>query len=234
LSVHPSAEFSYCLHRGDGGLSAAIVSADHGGMIMTNKSLILGVVTLCALPAASQAQVLLSENFNELATTAPMVVVGPAAVGPDFTGIRFQITGACTAPASGHCLILNGGATANSLTSKMITLQPGNYSLSFDALGNINAAAGTTNVLEVALGSFTHDITLTNNRPPGSAAYSHTITVPSTETVDLMFKGVGTIGANGPIIDNIRLAGVPEPATLGLMAFGLLGAGLFAGRKRRN
>jgi hypothetical protein len=51
-------------------------------------------------------------------------------------------------------------------------------------------------------------------------------------TTDLVFHGAGANRTNGMLIDNISLA-VPEPATLGLMALGLLGAG-FAGRRRRN
>jgi hypothetical protein len=35
------------------------------------------------------------------------------------------------------------------------------------------------------------------------------------------------------VIDNILLVGAPEPATLGLLTLGLLGAG-FAGRKLKN
>jgi hypothetical protein len=49
--------------------------------------------------------------------------------------------------------------------------------------------------------------------------------------VELIFKASG--GGGGPVLDNIRLA-APQPASLGLMTLGLLGAGLFAGRKRGN
>jgi hypothetical protein len=52
--------------------------------------------------------------------------------------------------------------------------------------------------------------------------------------VFLLFKGTGDVNRTaGMVIDNIRLVGALEPATLGLMALGLLGAG-FAGRKRSN
>jgi hypothetical protein len=59
----------------------------------------------------------------------------------------------------------------------------------------------------------------------------HPITVSTPEDVELIFKASG--GGGDPVLDNIRLA-APEPASLGLMTLGLLGAGLFAGRKRRN
>jgi hypothetical protein len=64
------------------------------------------------------------------------------------------------------------------------------------------------------------------------------ITVPTTvrrESVFLLFKGTGDVNRTaGMVIDNILLVGAPEPATLGLMALGLLGGAAFAGRKRRN
>jgi hypothetical protein len=53
------------------------------------------------------------------------------------------------------------------------------------------------------------------------------------ETVNLRFAASGPGGNGGISLDNIFLASAPEPATLGLLALGLLGAG-FAGRKRRN
>jgi hypothetical protein len=60
---------------------------------------------------------------------------------------------------------------------------------------------------------------------------AHYFEVTTPEMVQLIFKASGPAGNNGAVLDNVYLA--PEPATLGLMALGLLGAG-FAGRKRRS
>jgi hypothetical protein len=211
------------------------------GTVMTKKSLIVGVVTLCALPVAGHAQVLLNENFNEQATTPGTgLVVGPVTIG-DFTALRFRILGPagtsphCRAPLSGNCLLLNGGASPNSLTSKKVTLEPGvSYFLSFDAIGNPNAS---NNMLTVTLGPGGSLFDKTIPLATGSSTFTEDqlIRVSTMETADLVFRGSGTIGANGPIIDNIVLE-VPEPATLGLMALGLLGGAVagFARCKRPN
>jgi hypothetical protein len=200
---------------------------------MTNKhkQLILGVVTLCALPAASQAQVLLSENFNAL-TPAPFTTATEA-VGPEFTASHFRIAGPtagnCTSPASGSCIVLQNAT--GSLTSIPVTLEAGKaYFLSFDILGN--GLAGGTSVTNVTLGSvFDQTFTLTNS-PRQTEMVNEVIRPTSNITTDLIFHGAGVSRTAGMFIDNVRLA-VPEPATLGLMVLGLLGAG-FAGRKRRN
>jgi hypothetical protein len=212
------------------------------GTIMTSKALVLGVVALCALPAAGQAQVLLSENFDEL---TPGTVPNGASVGPDFTGTNVVIVGpannhgSCRAPASGHCLALND--MLGSLVSVPVTLLPGHtYDLSFDLQGNSLRPNTTSSMVTVTLGSFfDRPFTLTNGSPTDSVSVIDPITVPtsmSRVSVVLAFNGTGSANiTDGTVIDNILLAqtSVPEPATLGLLVLGLLGAGL-AGRKRRN
>jgi hypothetical protein len=126
-----------------------------------------------------------------------------------------------------------------SLTSVPVTLVGGHtYDLSFDLVGNSLTGATTTSEVTVTLGSlFDHTFTLANGTPIDFKSVIDPITVPTTvsrESVFLLFKGTGDVNRTaGMVIDNIRLVGALEPATLGLMALGLLGAG-FAGRKRSN
>jgi hypothetical protein len=209
------------------------------GTIMTNKSLILGIVAVCALPAASQAQMLLNENFDSL--TPSMEFSGP--VGSSFMGTRVSIAGGtfnagvCRSPAFGHCLYMNN--SLGSLTPVPVTLVGGHtYDLSFDLVGNSLTGATTTSEVTVTLGSlFDHTFTLANGTPIDFKRVIDPITVPATvrrESVFLLFKGTGDVNRTaGMVIDNILLVGAPEPATLGLLTLGLLGAG-FAGRKLKN
>jgi hypothetical protein len=205
------------------------------GLTMTSKSLILGVVAVCALPAASQAQVLLNENFDSLATTSPNFS-GP--VGTDFTGTHVQIrSDVCRAPASGHCLVLQNHTGV--LMSKMVTLDPGiRYTLSFDLVGNGLTGNTTTSEATVTLGDkFDHVYTLANGSPKASTEVTQVITVSTPETFELEFEGTGMMSRTaGMVVDNVLLTGTPtpEPATLGLMVLGLLGGVGLTGRKRRN
>jgi hypothetical protein len=208
-------------------------------MTSKHRQLMLGFVTLCVLPAAAVAQVtLLSENFDSLATTMAGFS-GP--VGPDFMGTNVQIsggpTGVCNAPASGNCLVLQNALGV--LTSKMVTLDPGiRYVLSFDLVGNSLTGNTTSSVATVTLGSlFDHTYTLTNGSPIASTEVTQALTVSMPETLDLTFAGTGSVSRTaGMVVDNILLTGTPtpEPATLGLMVLGLLGAAGFAKRKRQT
>jgi hypothetical protein len=203
---------------------------------MTNKPLSLCIVALCVLPAASQAQVLIEEDFNEIPTRTP-VFSGP--IGPDFTGTNVRIVGTiptpvvptlCRPPASGNCL--NFGDTNGVLTSKSVELEPGHdYLLAFDLLGNPTTPAGLETTTTVTLGSvYDHTFTLgPTDITDGRVVDYFEVSTP--EMVQLIFKASGPAGSDGAVLDNVYLA--PEPASLGLMALGLLGAGV-AGRKRRN
>jgi hypothetical protein len=182
--------------------------------------------------------VLIDENFDELTPTTPV----SGMVGPFFTGTEVGIAGPgvaplrCQPPTSGDCAWLNG--VRGVLTSIPVTLEPGvDYHLSFDMIGNRNAPSDSTTT--VTLGSlYDKTFTLAPTDTTTGIVTDQLITVPVATTADLIFKagGPGNPG-NGAVIDNILLtSAVPEPATLGLLALGLLGgAGAgFARRKRTN
>ena len=248
---------------------------------MMNKSLILGVVALCALPAAGQAQTvtLLNENFNEL---TPQLAVTQAGAFHTIAGTNVDIFGAGV-PMNGpnfknnlcafysgsgfsppNCLDLNGTAKsgpngnpqATLVSNQTFTLEPGNtYHLDFIAGGTLRTATGMpilpeplTGILpggvgaslQWSLGTFTSQHHLLDL---GTFGPNTTVRVDVPTASPITFRSL-TPGDVGVLLDNIRLTctgptcarvgeTVPEPATLGLLALGLLGAG-FAGRKRRN
>jgi hypothetical protein len=202
---------------------------------MTKKSLILGVVTLCALPAAAFAQVLINENFDEL---TPGAVPNGTMINA-FTYTNVSINGningahapaACTIFANpNNCANFNG--VSGVLTSKSLSLAPGDYVLSYDVAKA--TATSATSTLTGTLAGFSVATTLS----PGHVAdISRGLIVTTPETVTLRFAASGPGGNGGISLDNIFLASAPEPATLGLLALGLLGGAVagFARRKRRN
>jgi len=197
---------------------------------MMTRQLVPCFLILCALPAASQAAILLDENFNELKPQNNAVDLGElkAVAGvPDSVDI---VSGAeCPAPESGNCVELNGAGFGR-LESK-ITVSPGKYFLSFDL---INAPGVTTNTT-VSLG----DTRLAIKLGPGDTT---DIVLNQLVTVDTigsprLFIASNTFGRVGALLDNViisttPLVGAPEPATFGLLALGIAGAGLCARRRR--
>jgi hypothetical protein len=210
---------------------------------MTNKSLILGIVALCALPAASEAQVLLSEDFNGLTPTAPTFNTGTMVLpGTDFTATQFRIEGSpasttCRSPASGSCIALQNALGELKSTNSVLFKAGDTYALSFDLVGNARTSAATASTVTVTLGSlFDHTYTLANGVPTSFDVVNTILRPTSDISAQLIFHGAGPSRTDGMIIDNIDVRNAPEPATLGLLALGLLGgAGAgFVRRKRAN
>ena len=195
------------------------------------KQLVPWFLALCALPAATQAAVLLDENFNELTPQNNAVSVGAleAVAGlPDSVDI---VSGAeCAPPESGNCVQMNGQGFGR-LQSRLV-FQPGQYFLSFDLIGS-SVVTNTT----VSLG----DARLVFKLQPGDTTSgivkNELVTVDSIGSPRL-FIASNTFGAVGALLDNVVVSttpvgvGVPEPATLGLLALGIAGLGL-AGRRKR-
>ena len=188
---------------------------------------------------------LINEDFNNvpLATN----VTGGAAVGDFFSSvspgsINVVSTGFCAPPpadASGRCVQL-GAANPNGgrLQSIAVDLQAGDtYTLSFDLLGRSGGGGQRNGTVSLAGTSFSRDLAIS----PPNGTHEVFSDITGNTTTHLTFVQVS--GNAGLVLDNILLTcsgptcspttEAPEPATLGLLVLGLLGAG-FSGCKRRN
>ena len=195
-------------------------------MIRSLASCSLALLWCSAAPLG--ASTLLSENFDELTPqlTATSVGAFSAIDGTNVDIVGGNVYGSlCVSPASVNCVDMDGsyGNPQGVLQSNTaFALLPGvNYTLSFDLLGS---QRGTTTSTTVDFGPYAETFTLASNDDT-SGVVSTTFTVPTATTSYLTFTS-NTPGDVGAILDNVditsNVAGVPEPADIGLVSIGML------------
>jgi hypothetical protein len=135
-------------------------------------------------------------------------------------------------PGNGLYVDMDGSTgNAGKMTSINIPLNPGSYVLSFDLAGNHrNGAAEQVNVQVIVGPLFSNSYSLAQNDP--FTRYEETFVVLSAMSVNLVFEGVGKDNI-GMLLDNVELNAVPEPGTMLLLGFGLVGLAGF-GRKLKK
>jgi hypothetical protein len=135
------------------------------------------------------------------------------------------------APTSGNCPDMDGSTgAAGQISSAMMTLAPGTYTLSFDLIGS---QRGLTTSTTVMLGSLFNQTFILGSFDVSSGIVNNAIFVGAPTTAALVFAS-NTPGNIGALLDNVSFTAAsvatPEPATLSLLGIGL--AGLIARRRR--
>lgn len=137
------------------------------------------------------------------------------------------------AGGSGKCVDLDGSTgNAGILTSSLLTLGAGTYSLSFDISGN--QRGGAADSFTLALGGFLNESFSFAPSTPWQTI-TRTFTVSGNSANSIIFNHAG--GDNiGIMLDNVSLSktDVPEPATLAMFGLGLIGLGFARRRQARK
>lgn len=134
---------------------------------------------------------------------------------------------------SGKCVDLDGSnGNAGILTSTLMSLSAGTYSLSFDISGN--QRGGASDSFTLALGGFLNEsFNLSATAPWQTVTRSFTVLSDSANSIIFNHAGGDNVGI---MLDNVSLSktDVPEPATLAMFGLGLIGLGFARRRQARK
>ncbi|MBS0502634.1 MAG: FxDxF family PEP-CTERM protein [Proteobacteria bacterium] len=195
---------------------------------MTKRLLALTLLPAALVAWPAQAVTTFQTNFDSIAVPAGGFIIIPTAEGWTATaGAGIEIQNHAAGQPFSETNLVELDSNNNSAMSRQI--DAGTYTLDFyySARPGIPASSNGIDVLinGVSIFNITGDGGNATNWMPQSIHFG----VNATST--LTFAAIGTSDSLGGYLDNIALAGVPEPATWAMMlaGFGLLGA---AARRR--
>jgi choice-of-anchor C domain-containing protein len=207
-------------------------------MAVKRALLMTAVVSLCLAGASSQASastIVTDGNFNDPTGGSGFTTysAGQSFNAWSVTGGGVDLIGGYwQAPTSGGGSVdLDGNAPGG--ISQSITAPAGNYVLSFYLSGNPDGSPATKTV-DVSIAGFDKTFTYT------IGSNTHSDMMYQLETLDFALSGATTLTFTsadtgtpyGPVIGDVSISAVPEPATWAMMVLGFVGVGFMAYRRR--
>ncbi len=204
---------------------------------------LLVTAALCFAGVTLHADVVFSENFDELTPAGSISSVGAFSA---ISGTNIDLLGGSldpwlvVAPESGNVVDLDGtGGNPQGVlqSNSAISLSPGvNYYLSFDLIGSQRGIDTSTTV---TFGPYDETFVLASSDVTDGIVINALVTVSSPELAYLTFTS-NTPGQTGALLDDVLVTSangstVPEPSSLVLLGtglFALAGFGISAGGRR--
>ncbi|NNM76674.1 PEPxxWA-CTERM sorting domain-containing protein [Sphingomonas sp. ID1715] len=190
--------------------------------MMKRYAAYLGLPLLLAANPA-QAVTVFQTNFDSIAVPSGSYVILPTAEGWTATaGDGIEIQNHAAGEPFSETNLVELDSNNNSAMSR--TIDAGTYTLSFyySARPNVPAASNGIDVLINGVSIFN----ITGDGGAGTVWLPQSLSFGVNASSTLTFAAIGTSDSLGGYLDNVALAGVPEPATWAMMlgGFALVGA----------